>query len=334
MSRWGARRLRQDLHDRHPSGGSRAEDSVRSHSDEARERARAHRTRIAASQKRTLVKNGDGAVSFRSHQEKHLVAEADGRASAIRAGIGSWGNWRVIGHRDGTVFFRSRHGKYLAAALLQNVLPARSIPQSAQSGRIEPAEVDPMTAIQASPSGSAHCKGVDTRVRRSEAHPTEHCFVTHGEDGHHFDHHRAGSAASRLGRRDLPAEVLGRAAVFHASAISRAIGPGPREAVSALMATAPERGVLLSYDASLRVAPYPPGRREAADALNALPPPVGRRLTAPSAPDLLRARTTEAEISFARIEEQISRCAGLDSRTCAGLWPVSCPLLRQLCVQI
>ena len=90
-------------------------------------------------------------------------------------------------------------------------------------------------------------------MRRDAGHPTGHYFVTHGEQGHAFTYHRAGSAASRLTAQDLPLGVIARARILHVSAISQAIGRGPRGAVQAAVAAARTGGVWVSYDTNLRL---------------------------------------------------------------------------------
>jgi 2-dehydro-3-deoxygluconokinase len=111
-------------------------------------------------------------------------------------------------------------------------------------------------------------EGVDTRhVRRDAAHPTGHYFVTHGNRGHVFSYHRAGSAASRLDARDLPLAAIARARLLHVSAISQAIGAAACGAVRAAMAAARAAGVRVSYDTNLRLKLW--GLEEARETIHA-----------------------------------------------------------------
>jgi 2-dehydro-3-deoxygluconokinase len=93
-------------------------------------------------------------------------------------------------------------------------------------------------------------------IRRKDA-PTGIYFVTHSEKGHDFTFYRAGSAASRLGRDEVPADYIARAKIFAASAISQAISGSANEAVLHAMDVARERGVRVAYDTNLRLRLWP-----------------------------------------------------------------------------
>ena len=90
-------------------------------------------------------------------------------------------------------------------------------------------------------------EGVDTRgVMRSEAHPTGHYFVTHGDQGHEFHYYRAGSAACHLRATVLPGDYLAGARMLHVSAISQAISETAREAVLEAIRVARAAGAVIS----------------------------------------------------------------------------------------
>jgi len=89
-------------------------------------------------------------------------------------------------------------------------------------------------------------------------------FVTHGAQGHVFSYSRAGSAASRIGRADLPLDAIRRARFVHASGISMAISPSAYDAVLAAFAAARAAGAKVSFDSNLRLKLWPLARaREA-----------------------------------------------------------------------
>lgn len=120
-----------------------------------------------------------------------------------------------------------------------------------------------ITAIGTDPFGDAlmalwKAEGVDASavLRRKEA-PTGIYFVTHSERGHEFTFYRAGSAASRLTKSELPADYIARAKFFEASAISQAISASCNEAVLHAMAVAKEHGVAVAYDTNLRLRLWP-----------------------------------------------------------------------------
>src|SRR5215510_9635781 len=94
-----------------------------------------------------------------------------------------------------------------------------------------------ITAIGADPFGDAlmalwRAENVDASavIRRKDA-PTGIYFVTRKEDGgHEFTYFRAGSAASRLTKAEVPEAYVARAKFFEASAISQAISANANEA--------------------------------------------------------------------------------------------------------
>jgi 2-dehydro-3-deoxygluconokinase len=107
-------------------------------------------------------------------------------------------------------------------------------------------------------------EGVDaTHVRRSETHPTGVYFVTHGPDGHRFNYHRKGSAASALTPADIPEAAIAGARLIFASGISQAISDSATDAVFHAFAIARAAGVAIAYDTNYRPALWSPRRAAA-----------------------------------------------------------------------
>jgi 2-dehydro-3-deoxygluconokinase len=82
-------------------------------------------------------------------------------------------------------------------------------------------------------------------------------FVSHDQDGHHFDYLRAGSAASRYASAQLPLAAIAAAKVLHLSGISLAISESACDAGLAAMAHARKHGVRTSLDTNLRLKLWP-----------------------------------------------------------------------------
>ncbi len=82
-------------------------------------------------------------------------------------------------------------------------------------------------------------------------------FVSHDQDGHHFDYLRAGSAASRYTSAQLPLEAIAGAKMLHLSGISLAISESACDAGLAAMAHARKHGVRTSLDTNLRLKLWP-----------------------------------------------------------------------------
>ncbi|AMP10899.1 pfkB carbohydrate kinase family protein [Collimonas arenae] len=82
-------------------------------------------------------------------------------------------------------------------------------------------------------------------------------FVSHDEDGHHFDYLRAGSAASRYTSAQLPLQAIADAKLLHLSGISLAISESACDAGLAAMAHARKHGVRTSLDTNLRLKLWP-----------------------------------------------------------------------------
>ncbi|MQR01983.1 sugar kinase [Glaciimonas soli] len=82
-------------------------------------------------------------------------------------------------------------------------------------------------------------------------------FVSHQEDGHHFDYLRKGSAASLYGAAQLPLDSIAAAKVLHLSGISLAISESACDAGLAAMRHARANGVKTSLDTNLRLRLWP-----------------------------------------------------------------------------
>lgn len=127
--------------------------------------------------------------------------------------------------------------------------------QGASAGYVTAIGIDPfgdsLMALWAS-------EGVDASavIRRNDA-PTGIYFVTHSERGHEFTFYRAGSAASRLRKAEIPEAYIANAKIFEASAISQAISASANEAVLHAMTLAKKSGVAIAYDTNLRLRLWP-----------------------------------------------------------------------------
>ncbi len=131
------------------------------------------------------------------------------------------------------------------------------------------AKVGVLTALGADDFGESFLRlwdteGVDrSRVILDPEAPTGIYFVTHGATGHGFTYYRAGSAASRIGPRDLAQDYIAGAKILHVSGISQAISDSAREAVVRAIEVARENDVLVSYDTNLRLKLWPLARARA-----------------------------------------------------------------------
>lgn len=93
-------------------------------------------------------------------------------------------------------------------------------------------------------------EGVDaSAVKRHATAPTGVYVVTQGPQGHVFSYLRQGSAASRMGKDDVPAAMIAEAKFVHVSGISLAIGAEPANEAARLACAA---GSLVSLDTNLR----------------------------------------------------------------------------------
>jgi 2-dehydro-3-deoxygluconokinase len=107
-------------------------------------------------------------------------------------------------------------------------------------------------------------EGVDyAHVLRLAGAHTGVYFVSHGASGHEFTYLRAGSAASRLGPRDVPRDYIAKARVLHVSGISQAISAEACDAVLAAIEIAKAAGVSVSFDTNLRLRLWPLPRARA-----------------------------------------------------------------------
>ncbi|MCW5623482.1 MAG: sugar kinase [Burkholderiales bacterium] len=107
-------------------------------------------------------------------------------------------------------------------------------------------------------------EGLDTSgVSLDPDAPTAVYFITHTAAGHVFSYRRAGSAASRMTPRDLPADLIRSARFFHTSGITQAISETACDTVFAALAVAREGGARIVYDANLRLKLWPLARARA-----------------------------------------------------------------------
>jgi 2-dehydro-3-deoxygluconokinase len=107
-------------------------------------------------------------------------------------------------------------------------------------------------------------EGVDySSVLRLAGPHTGVYFVSHGPGGHEFTYLRAGSAASRIGPRDVPRDYIARARILHLSGISLAISDSACDAALAAVEAAREAGVMVSLDTNLRLRLWPLPRARA-----------------------------------------------------------------------
>ncbi|MBA4267943.1 MAG: 2-dehydro-3-deoxygluconokinase [Methylobacterium sp.] len=103
----------------------------------------------------------------------------------------------------------------------------------------------------------------DAHVTTHQSAPTGLYFVDHGPSGHIFSYLRAGSAASLMGPRDVPRELVASARIVQASGISQAISASACDAVFEAFAIAREAGVTTAYDTNLRLKLWPLTRAKA-----------------------------------------------------------------------
>ncbi len=97
-------------------------------------------------------------------------------------------------------------------------------------------------------------EGVDhSQVRTNADAYTAIYFVTHNEQGHHFDFFRKGSAASLMQLGDLNLDLIRRAKVLHLSGISLAISESAKNTCFAAIDVAKKAGVKVSFDTNLRL---------------------------------------------------------------------------------
>ncbi|HBK04249.1 MAG TPA: 2-dehydro-3-deoxygluconokinase [Acetobacteraceae bacterium] len=107
-------------------------------------------------------------------------------------------------------------------------------------------------------------EGVDTAtVLRSDRHQTGIYFVTHDDDGHHFQHYRTNSASAMYRTADVPVDAIASARILYVSGISQGISASACDAVFAAIDVAMRHGVKLAYDTNYRPRLWPPARAAA-----------------------------------------------------------------------
>ena len=96
-------------------------------------------------------------------------------------------------------------------------------------------------------------EGIDASQIKRDAAPNGIYFITHGPDGHHFTYVRGNSAACQLAPEDISPAYIASARALHFSAISQAISPSARRAVTTAIGLAESAGLEISYDTNLRL---------------------------------------------------------------------------------
>ena len=92
-----------------------------------------------------------------------------------------------------------------------------------------------------------------TGVVTRQDDPTGAYFVQPHASGRSFTYARRGSAASLYAPSDLPHHIISQARILHVSALSQAISPTMRDAVSEAAKIATGCGTAISYDTNLRL---------------------------------------------------------------------------------
>jgi 2-dehydro-3-deoxygluconokinase len=101
-------------------------------------------------------------------------------------------------------------------------------------------------------------EGVDhSQVKTIADSYTAIYFVTHDDQGHHFDFFRKGSAASLMQPSDLNIDLIRQAKVLHLSGISLAISESARNTCFAAINAAKSAGLKVSFDTNLRLKLWP-----------------------------------------------------------------------------
>lgn len=116
-----------------------------------------------------------------------------------------------------------------------------------------------LTAVGDDPFGSELIdlwarEGVETKgVKIKPTDPTGSYFVFPDPEARKFSYARRGSAASCFAPEDLDEKLIAQAQILHVSAISQAISPSMRTAVTRAAEIAKDCGTLVSYDTNLRL---------------------------------------------------------------------------------
>ncbi|KIL34369.1 2-dehydro-3-deoxygluconokinase [Cohnella kolymensis] len=101
-------------------------------------------------------------------------------------------------------------------------------------------------------------EGIDTKlVIRDPKAPTGIYFVTHTDQGHQFTYYRKGSAASLLNAYEISESMIKGTKLLHVSGISQAISESSCDAINRAIHIARSNGVMVSYDANLRLKLWP-----------------------------------------------------------------------------
>jgi 2-dehydro-3-deoxygluconokinase len=105
---------------------------------------------------------------------------------------------------------------------------------------------------------------IDTStVVRTDHWATGVYFITYDQQGHHFLHYRANSAAANYSSAELPETAIARARILYVSGISQGISMTAADAVFAAIDIARRNGVKVAYDTNYRPRLWPPARAAA-----------------------------------------------------------------------
>ncbi len=102
-----------------------------------------------------------------------------------------------------------------------------------------------------------------THVRRDPVSPTAVYLVRHTAEGHGFQYHRQGSAASRYAPEHVPDDAVRSAKILYASGISQGISDSAADAVFHAIDVARGAGVKVAYDTNYRPLLWPAARASA-----------------------------------------------------------------------
>jgi len=131
------------------------------------------------------------------------------------------------------------------------------------------AKVGYVTALGQDPFGEALLdlwdrEGVErTQVVRRQDASTGIYFVTPHPEGRNYSYFRAGSAASLIDKKDVPADYISASKALHVSGVSQAISKSACDAVFHAIKVARGNGTLVSYDSNLRLKLWPLQRAKA-----------------------------------------------------------------------
>ncbi len=100
-------------------------------------------------------------------------------------------------------------------------------------------------------------------VLRHPAAPTGVYFISHNEQGHHFNFYRKGSAASLITCEQINEQAISNARLLHSSAITHAISDNACDALFRAIELAKKHQTLFSFDTNLRLKLWPLARARA-----------------------------------------------------------------------